>query len=112
MEGILPSPAEAETEEEMFTMPTIDMVAAGYGVFRAAVFLHDFDVGQPKSGRIFHYDVALFIERKLPLGGIVGTWLDLGIRVRIGEIKRADFTVLLKGFSFWQTRRRLPPTSI
>lgn len=24
MEGILPSPAEAETEEEMFTMPTID----------------------------------------------------------------------------------------
>ena len=26
MEGILPSPAEAETEEEMFTMPTIDMV--------------------------------------------------------------------------------------
>lgn len=29
MEGILPSPAEAETEEEMFTMPTIDMVATG-----------------------------------------------------------------------------------
>ena len=25
MEGILPSPAEAETEEEMFTMPTIDL---------------------------------------------------------------------------------------
>ena len=40
-------------------------------------------------------NVALFIERKLPLGGIVGAWLDLGIRVRIGEIKRADFTVLL-----------------
>lgn len=24
MDGILPPPAEAETEEEMFTMPTID----------------------------------------------------------------------------------------
>ena len=71
------------------------LVAAGYCIFRAAVFLHDFDVGQPKGGRIFHHDVALFIERKLPLGGIVGAWLDFGIRVRIGEIKRADFTVLL-----------------
>ena len=57
-------------------------------------FIHDFDVGQPKGGRIFHHDVAFFIERKLPLGGIVGAWLDLGIRVRIGEMKRADFTVL------------------
>ena len=77
MEGILPSPAEAETEEEMFTMPTIDMVAAGYGVFRAAVFLHDFDVGQPKGGRIFHHNVALFIERKLPLGASSGRGLTL-----------------------------------
>jgi hypothetical protein len=59
------------------------------------VFLHDFDVGQPKGGRILHHDVALFIERKLSLGGIIGTRLDLGIRVWIGEIKRADFTVLL-----------------
>ena len=58
-------------------------------------FIHDFDVGQPKGGRIFHHDVVLFIERKLPLGGIVGARLDLGIRVRIGEMKRADFTVLL-----------------
>ena len=82
------------------------LVAAGYGVFRAAVFLHDFDVGQPKGGRIFHHDVALFIERKLPLRGIVGAWLDLGIRVRIGEIKRADFTVLavIKPSSFSSTK--------
>ena len=58
-------------------------------------FIHDFDVGQPKGGRIFHHDVVLFIERKLPLGGIVGTRLNLGIRVGIGEMKRADFTVLL-----------------
>ena len=63
------------------------LVAAGYCVFRAAVFFHYFDIGQPKGGRIFHHDVALFIERKLSLGGIVGAWLDLGIRVRIGEIK-------------------------
>ena len=42
-------------------------------------FIHDFDVGQPKGGRIFHHDVVLFIERKLPLGGIVWAWLDLGI---------------------------------
>ena len=34
MEGILPSPAEAETEEEMFTMPTIDMVATGRNIMR------------------------------------------------------------------------------
>ena len=34
MEGILPSPAEAETEEEMFTMPTIDMVATGRNILR------------------------------------------------------------------------------
>ena len=59
------------------------------------LFLHDFDVGQPKGGRIFHHDVALFIERKLPLGSIAGAWLDFGIWVRIGEIKRADFTALL-----------------
>jgi len=71
------------------------LVAAGYGVFRAAVFVHDFDVRQPIGRRIFHNNVALFIERKLSFGGIVGAWLDLGIRVRIGEIKRTDFTVLL-----------------
>ena len=59
------------------------------------MFLHDFDIGQPKGGRIFHNNAALFIERKLPLGGIVGARLDLGIRVRIGEMKRADFAVLL-----------------
>ena len=58
-------------------------------------FIHDFDVGQPKGGRIFHHDVVLFIERKLPLGGIVGTRLNLGIRVGIGENKRVDFTVPL-----------------
>lgn len=34
MEGILPPPAEAETEEEMFTMPTIDMVATGRNIMR------------------------------------------------------------------------------
>ena len=34
MEGILPPPAEAETEEEMFTMPTIDMVATGRDIMR------------------------------------------------------------------------------
>ena len=34
VEGILPSPAEAETEEEMFTMPTIDMVATGRNIMR------------------------------------------------------------------------------
>ena len=34
MEGIFPSPAEAETEEEMFTMPTIDMVATGRNIMR------------------------------------------------------------------------------
>lgn len=34
MEGILPSPAEAETEEEMFAMPTIDMVATGRNIMR------------------------------------------------------------------------------
>ena len=71
------------------------LIAAGYRVFRAAMFLHNFDVWQPKGGRIFHNNAALFIERKLPLGGIVGARLDLGIRVGIGEIKRADFSVLL-----------------
>ena len=55
------------------------LVAAGYRVFRAAVFLHDFDIGQPKGRRIFYNNVALFIERKLSFGGIVGAWLDLGI---------------------------------
>ena len=34
MEGILPSPAEAETEEEKFTMPPIDMVATGRNIMR------------------------------------------------------------------------------
>lgn len=34
MEGIFPSPAKAETEEEMFTMPTIDMVATGRNIMR------------------------------------------------------------------------------
>ena len=34
MDGILPPPAEAETEEEMFTMPTIDMVATGRNIMR------------------------------------------------------------------------------
>lgn len=34
MEGILPSTAEAETEKEMFTMPTIDMVATGRNIMR------------------------------------------------------------------------------
>lgn len=34
MEGIFPSPVEAETEEEMFTMPTIDMVATGRNIMR------------------------------------------------------------------------------
>ena len=37
MEGIFPSPAEAETEEEMFTMPTIDMVATGRNIMRLSV---------------------------------------------------------------------------
>ena len=41
----------------------------------------DFDVGQPIGGRIFHHNVALVIERKLSLGGIVGARLDLGIGV-------------------------------
>ena len=39
MEGIFPSPAEAETEEEMFTMPTIDMVATGRNILREAAGL-------------------------------------------------------------------------
>ena len=34
MEGIFPPPAEAETEEEMFTMPSIDMVATGRNIMR------------------------------------------------------------------------------
>ena len=34
VDGILPPPAEAETEEEMFTMPTIDMVATGRNIMR------------------------------------------------------------------------------
>ena len=58
------------------------------------VFLHNLDIEQPKGGRIFYHDVALFIESP-PLGGIVKAWLDLCIRVRIGEIKRADFTAIL-----------------
>lgn len=33
-EDILPSSAEAEMEEEMFTMPTIDMVATGRNIMR------------------------------------------------------------------------------
>ena len=37
------------------------------------------------------------LNKLLYIGGIVGAWLDLGIRVRIGEMKRADFTVLLAG---------------
>ena len=36
-----------------------------------------------------------FLSKENSLLGIVGAWLDLGIRVRIGKIKRADFTVLL-----------------
>ena len=39
--------------------------------------------------------VALVIERKLSLGGIVGARLDLGIRVWIGEIERTDFAAIL-----------------
>ena len=35
------------------------------------------------------------LNKLLYIGGIVGAWLDLGTRVRIGEIKRADFSVLL-----------------
>ena len=63
-------------------------------VILAAVFHHNFDIGQPKGGRIFHNNVALLIERKLPLWGLVGVWLDLGIRVRIGEIERTDFAAI------------------
>ena len=59
------------------------------------MLVHDFDVGQPKGGRIFHYDVALVIERKLSLGGIIGARLDLGIGVWIGEIKGANFAAIL-----------------
>lgn len=71
------------------------LIAAGHRIFRAAMLVHDFDVGQPKGGRIFHHDVALLIERKLSLWCIVGAWLDLGIRVRIGEIERPDFAAIL-----------------
>ena len=59
------------------------------------MFLHNLNIGQPKGGRIFHYDVALVIERKLSLGGIIGTRLDLGIMVWIGEIERTDFAAIL-----------------
>ena len=58
-------------------------------------FIHDFDVGQPKGRRILYNDVALFVESKITLGGIVGTRLNLGIRVGIGENKRVDFAVFL-----------------
>ena len=59
------------------------------------MLVHDFDVGQPIGGRIFHHNVALVIERKLSLGGIIGARLDLGIGVWIGEIKGANFAAIL-----------------
>ena len=47
--------------------------------------------GQLREGAVPLYP----LNKLLYIGGIVGAWLDLGIRVRIGEMKRADFTVLL-----------------
>ena len=60
-------------------------MTAGNCVFRTADLVHNFNLGQPKGRRIFYNDVALFIESKITLGGIIGARLDLGIRVGIGE---------------------------
>ena len=49
--------------------------------------------GQLREGAVPPYP----LNKLLYIGGIVGAWLDLGIRVRIGEMKRADFTVFLAG---------------
>ena len=59
------------------------------------MLVHDFYIGQPKGRQILDNDVALFIESKLTLGSIIGTRLDLGIRVGIGEIVFGDFLIIL-----------------
>ena len=71
------------------------LIAACNCVFCAAILVHDFYIGQPKGRQILDNDVALFIESKLTLGGIIGTRLDLGIRVGIGEIVFGNFLVIL-----------------
>ena len=53
------------------------LVAAGYGVFRAAVFLHDFDVGQPKGGRIFTTMLPFSSKENSLLGASSGRGLTL-----------------------------------
>ena len=71
------------------------IVAACYCVFRTADFVYDFNPGQPKGRRILYNDIALFIESKLTLGGIIGARLDLGIRIGIRENERMDFSIFL-----------------
>lgn len=70
------------------------LVAACNGVFSAATLVHDFYIGQPKGRQILDYDVALVIESKITLGGIIGTRLDFNIRVGIGEIVFWNFLVI------------------
>ena len=71
------------------------LIAACNCVFCTADLVHDFYIGQPKGRQILDNDVALFIESELTLGGIIGTRLDLGIRVGIGEIVLWNFLVIL-----------------
>ena len=71
------------------------LIAACNGVFCAADLVHDFYIGQPKGRQILDYDVALFIESKIMLGGIIGARLGLDIRVGIGEIVFGNFLVIL-----------------
>ena len=61
---------------ELFIKGFRTVIAACYGVFRAADFIHDCDLGKPKGRRIFYNNAALFIERKISLRCIIGARLD------------------------------------
>ena len=58
---------------EFFIEGFRSLIAAGYGVFRAADLIHDFNFGEPIGRRVLDYDVTLFIKGNIALGCVIGT---------------------------------------
>ena len=95
MEGIFPSPAEAETEEEMFTMPTIDMVATGRNIMRlrevAGLTVRDlqdiFGFATPQAIYKWQHGTAMpTIDNLVVLAKIFQTTIDNIIVIKNGSI--------------------------
>ena len=82
---ILPSLAEAEMEEEMFTMPTIDMVATGRNIMRlreaAGMTVRDlqdiFGFATPQAVYKWQHGTAMpTIDNLVVLAAVFGVTMD------------------------------------